>query len=128
MVGLLIYGCLDSGMSDEQTTIKEIRLIIDSFVEERDWKQFHSPKNLAMSLSIEVAELMELFQWLSLEEANQVMESGKVRDDAIDEIADVLIYAFSFCIRNQIDISDAIKQKMKKNIKKYPSDKYRGRF
>tara|TARA_B100001094_G_C17387039_1_gene419497 strand:+ start:63 stop:410 length:348 start_codon:yes stop_codon:yes gene_type:complete len=115
-------------MSDKQTTIQEIRSLIDSFADERDWQQFHSPKNLSMSISIEAAELMELFQWLSLEDAKKVMESGKTRDNAIDEIADVLIYAFAFCIRNNIDISDAISQKMKKNIKKYPKDKYKGRF
>ena len=115
-------------MSDEQTIIKDIKSIIDTFVEERDWKQFHSPKNLSMSLSIEAAELMELFQWLSLDDARKVMESGQTREDAIDEIADVLIYAFAFCIRNKIDISDAIKQKMKKNIKKYPAEDYRGHF
>tara|TARA_B100001559_G_C16219145_1_gene492570 strand:+ start:124 stop:471 length:348 start_codon:yes stop_codon:yes gene_type:complete len=115
-------------MSDKQTTIQEIRSLIDSFADERDWQQFHSPKNLSMSISIEAAELMELFQWLSLEDAKKVMESGKTRDNAIDEIADVLIYAFAFCIRNNIDISDAIRQKMKKNIKKYPKDRYKGRF
>tara|TARA_B100000902_G_scaffold389655_1_gene437200 strand:+ start:1387 stop:1734 length:348 start_codon:yes stop_codon:yes gene_type:complete len=115
-------------MSDKQTTLQEIRSLIDSFADERDWQQFHSPKNLSMSISIEAAELMELFQWLSLEDAKKVMESGKTRDNAIDEIADVLIYAFAFCIRNNIDISDAIRQKMKKNIKKYPKDKYKGRF
>jgi len=115
-------------MSDKQTTIQEIRSLIDSFADERDWQQFHSPKNLSMSISIEAAELMELFQWLSLEDAKKVMESGKTRDNAIDEIADILIYAFAFCIRNNIDISDAIRQKMKKNIKKYPKDKYKGRF
>ena len=115
-------------MSDKQTTIQEIRSLIDSFADERDWQQFHSPKNLSMSISIESAELMELFQWLSLEDAKKVMESGKIRNDAIDEIADVLIYAFAFCIRNNIDISDAIIQKMKKNIKTYPKEEFRGRF
>lgn len=115
-------------MSDRNTTIQEMRSLIDSFADERDWQQFHSPKNLSMSISIESAELMELFQWLSLEDAKKVMESGKTRENAIDEIADVLIYAFAFCIRNNIDISDAIRQKMKKNIKKYPKDKYKGRF
>ena len=115
-------------MSDKQTTLNEIKELIDSFADERDWQQFHSPKNLSMSISIEAAELMELFQWLSLEDAKKVMESGKSRENAIDEIADVLIYAFAFCIRNNIDISDAIRQKMKKNIKKYPKDRYKGRF
>jgi len=115
-------------MSDKQTTLNEIKELIDSFADERDWQQFHSPKNLSMSISIEAAELMEIFQWLSLEEAKKVMKSGKKRDDAIDEIADVIIYAFAFCIRNNIDISDAIRQKMKKNIQKYPKEKFRGRF
>ena len=99
-------------MLDKQTTISQLKSLIDSFVDERDWKQFHSPKNLSMSISIESSELMELFQWLSLEEAKEVMKAGDIRDNAIDEIADVLIYAIAFCIRNNIDISGAIKQKM----------------
>ena len=115
-------------MSDKQTYIQELRSIIETFVDERDWQQFHSPKNLAMSISIESAELMELFQWLSLDEARKVMESGKTREDAVDEIADILIYSFAFCIRNEIDITDAIKQKMKKNINKYPTEDFRGHF
>ena len=115
-------------MSDEQTTIAELRFLINSFVDEREWQQFHSPKNLSMSISIESSELMELFQWLSLEEAKEVMKAGDIRDNAIDEIADILIYAIAFCIRNNIDISGAIKQKMEKNIKKYPAEKFKGRF
>ena len=63
-------------MSDKQTTLNEIKELIDSFADERDWQQFHSPKNLSMSISIEAAELMEIFQWLSLEEAKKVMDSG----------------------------------------------------
>tara|TARA_B100001250_G_C19672966_1_gene732348 strand:+ start:723 stop:1070 length:348 start_codon:yes stop_codon:yes gene_type:complete len=115
-------------MSDEQTTLGELKSLIDSFVDEREWQQFHSPKNLSMSISIESSELMELFQWLSLEEAKEVMKAGDIRDNAIDEIADILIYAIAFCIRNNIDISGAIKQKMEKNIKKYPAEKFKGRF
>ncbi len=115
-------------MSDERTTIGELRFLIDSFVDERDWQQFHSPKNLSMSISIESSELMELFQWLSLEEAKEVMKAGETRENAIDEIADIIIYAIAFCNRNNIDISNAIKQKMEKNIKKYPVDKFKGHF
>ena len=115
-------------MSDEQTTIAELRSLIDSFVDERDWQQFHSPKNLSMSISIESSELMELFQWLSLEEAKEVMKAGETRENAIDEIADIIIYAIAFCNRNNIDISKAIKQKMEKNKKKYPADKFKGHF
>ena len=71
-------------MSDKQTTLNEIKELIDSFADERDWQQFHSPKNLSMSISIEAAELMEIFQWLSLEEAKKVMDSGEKRVDAVD--------------------------------------------
>ena len=119
---------LDLIMSDEQTTLGELRSLINSFVDEREWQQFHSPKNLSMSISIESSELMELFQWLSLEEAKEVMKAGDIRDSAIDEIADVLIYAIAFCVRNNIDISGAIKQKMEKNAIKYPAEKFKGRF
>ena len=115
-------------MSDKDTIIEELKSLIESFVDERDRKQFHSPKNLSMSISIEAAELMELFQWLSLEEAKAVMTAGELRENAIDEIADVMIYALAFCQRNNIDVSDAIKKKMKKNVKKYPAEKFKGHF
>jgi len=115
-------------MSDNKTTIHELKLIVESFVDEREWKQFHSPKNLAMSLSIEAAELMEIFQWLSLDQAQDVMKANETRDNAIDEIADILIYALAFCNRNKIDITDSIKKKMEKNTRKYPAEKFKGHF
>ena len=115
-------------MSDNKTTIHELKLIVEFFVDEREWKQFHSPKNLAMSLSIEAAELMEIFQWLSLDQAQDVMKGNETRDNAIDEIADILIYVLAFCNRNKIDITDAIKKKMEKNIRKYPVEKFKGHF
>ena len=101
-------------MSDNKTTIDELKLIVESFVDERDWKQFHNPKNLAMSLAVEVSELMELFQWLSLDQARDVMKAGDIRENAIDEIADILIYTLAFCNRNNIDIADAIKKKWRR--------------
>ena len=115
-------------MSDKATIIEELKTLIESFIDERDWKQFHSPKNLSMSISIEAAELMELFQWLSLDEAKEVMKEGELREHAIDEIADVMIYALAFCQRNNIDVSYAIKQKIEKNMKKYPVEKFKGHF
>tara|TARA_Y100001970_G_C14198865_1_gene839872 strand:- start:1637 stop:1984 length:348 start_codon:yes stop_codon:yes gene_type:complete len=115
-------------MEDSKTTLKALKKLIKNFVDERDWSQFHSPKNLSMSISIEAAELMEIFQWVSLEKANDIMKSGKTRENAIDEIADVLIYAISFCESNNIDISEAINNKMGKNIVKYPVEKFKGRF
>ena len=115
-------------MADKQTSLEDLKSQVKSFVDEREWNQFHSPKNLAMSLSIESAELMELFQWLDLNESIEAMKKGRLRDDALDEIADIIIYAIAFCNSNNVDISEAVKNKMKKNIKKYPSDKFRGHF
>jgi len=115
-------------MFDNKTTLDELKSIVESFVDERDWQQFHNPKNLTMALSVETAELMELFQWLSLDQAREVMKVGDVRENAIDEIADILIYILAFCNRNKIDITDAIKKKMEKNIQKYPADKFKGHF
>ena len=115
-------------MADSKLTINDLKKIVESFVDERDWKQFHNPKNLAMALSVETSELMELFQWLDLEQAKEVMKSGEVREDALDEIADIFIYLLAFCNTNKIDISDALMKKMKKNIKKYPADKFKGHF
>ena len=105
-----------------------MKSLIEAFVDARDWQQFHSPKNLSMSLSIEAAELMELFQWLDLVEAREAMKTGAVRENAVDEIADVLIYALAFCNSNDIDIEEAVTRKMEKNNQKYPADKFKGHF
>ena len=115
-------------MNDNKTKIGDLKRVVESFVDERDWKQFHSPKNLAMALSVEVSELMELFQWLDLDEAKEAMKAGEVREDALDEVADILIYLLAFCNSNNIDISDALMKKMKKNNEKYPVDKFKGHF
>ena len=115
-------------MTDNKTTITDLKKLVDSFVDERDWKKFHNPKNLSMALSIEVSELMELFQWLDLEQAKKVMKSGEIREKALDEIADIFIYVLAFCNTNKIDISEALINKMKKNVKKYPADEFNGHF
>tara|TARA_B100001250_G_scaffold212835_1_gene182550 strand:- start:477 stop:827 length:351 start_codon:yes stop_codon:yes gene_type:complete len=116
-------------MSDSVTTVDELKKLVESFVSERDWEKFHSPKNLAMSISIEASELMEIFQWLDLDEAKDIIKSDtKERAEVLDEISDVVIYAIAFCNRNKIDLSEAIKEKMKKNIKKYPAEKFKGKL
>ena len=115
-------------MSDNKTTIQGLKSLVQAFVDARDWQQFHSPKNLSMSLSIEAAELMELFQWLDLDEARDAMKTGAGRENAIDEIADGLIYALAFCNSNDIDVAEAVTRKMGKNNQKYPVDKFKGHF
>ena len=77
-------------MSDSTTSLAELRDIVRRFVEERDWKQFHSPKNLSMSLAIEAAELMEHFQWIDIAESRRIADDAARLADVRDEMADVM--------------------------------------
>jgi NTP pyrophosphatase (non-canonical NTP hydrolase) len=114
-------------MSDRQTTVAELRGLVREFVERRDWRQFHAPKNLAMSLAIEAAELMEHFQWISPEDSRRIGESPEQLAQVADELADVLCYALAMSNELDIDLSAAIRQKMTKNEQKYPADQFYGR-
>jgi NTP pyrophosphatase (non-canonical NTP hydrolase) len=96
------------------------------FRRERDWEQFHNPKDIAISLSIEAAELLEWFQWRNKTEIKQMLETDK-REDLEDEIADVAVYLSYLCHDLNIDIEQAIQHKMQKNAAKYPVDKVKGR-
>jgi len=114
-------------MSDAETTVAELRELIQDFVDRRDWRQFHAPKNLAMSLAIEAAELMEHLQWISTEKSREIAaEPGQIAEVS-DELADVLCYALAMANQLDIDLSTAIRSKMKKNEQKYPAEEFRGR-
>ena len=108
-------------MNDKKTTVDNLKEFVKDFVDERDWSQFHSPKNISMALAIESNELMDIFKWDSNDESEKKMFVDTSRQNAMDELADVIIYSIAFANKNGIDISDAILQKMKKNEKKYPS-------
>jgi dCTP diphosphatase len=104
--------------------MKELIKTIRNFAHRRDWDQFHSPKNLAMALSVEVAEIVEHFQWLTQAESNN-MDAAKLA--AIkEEIADVMIYLTQLADRLGIDPVQAAEEKMRINEKKYPVDKVKG--
>ena len=115
-------------MPDHETTVAELRAIVQEFVDERDWQQFHSPKNLAMSMAIEAAELMEHFQWLTIAQANKVAEDREAVEAAGEEVADVLCYLLGMANQLDLDLSEALRAKMVKNRQKYPADEFRGRF
>ena len=115
-------------MSDQSTTIAELRELVANFVAERDWNQFHSPKNLSMSLAIEAAELMEHFQWLTIDQSRAVANDAAKLVEVSDELADVLCYALALANELQIDVASAVREKMVKNAQKYPADEFRGRF
>jgi NTP pyrophosphatase (non-canonical NTP hydrolase) len=115
-------------MSDAQTTVARLRELVEDFVARRDWHQFHTPKNLAMSLAIEAAELMEHFQWLTPEQSRAVTGQPEKLAEVCDELADVLCYALAMANELGIDLSSAIQSKLVKNEQKYPAEEFRGRF
>ncbi len=95
-----------------------------AFAAERDWEQFHSPKNLAMALSVEAAELLEHFQWLT--EAQSQSLTPEQKSEVAHEMADVLLYLVRLSDRLGIDLMAAAQEKMALNAIKYPADKARG--
>ena len=115
-------------MSDSVTTVAELREIVRRFVEERDWHRFHAPKNLAMSMAIEAAELMEHFQWITPEASRQVGDDAQKLHAIGEELADVLCYALAMANELQVDISTVLRRKMERNAVKYPAEIYRGRY
>jgi NTP pyrophosphatase (non-canonical NTP hydrolase) len=115
-------------MNDRGTSVAQLRELVADFVRERDWRQFHTPKNLAMSLAIEAAELMEQFQWLTPEESRAVVGRPERLAAIAEELADVLCYALAMANELQVDLAAAVADKMAKNARKYPADTYRGRW
>lgn len=109
---------------DSKVTVGELRELVAKFVRERDWEKYHNPKDLAMGLSIESAELLELFLWESYEPKAL---RGEIVERAQEELADVAIYCLSLANAQGWDLSEAIRSKIRKNEEKYPAEKYRGR-
>ncbi len=113
---------------DSHTTLADLRGWVREFVERRDWRQFHSPKNLSMALSIEAAELMEHFQWLTQDQSRRVAAQPDRLAPVAEELADVFCYALALANQLDVDVATAIRDKMKKNEQKYPVEEYRGLF
>src|SRR3712207_3445414 len=113
------------GSTSGRTNVNDLRDAIKAFIEERDWEQFHSPKNLAMALSVEVAEVVEHFQWLTEEQSTNLPPEklAEVRQ----EIGDVMIYLTELADKLGIDPVEAAKAKVEINGKKYPADLVKGK-
>jgi NTP pyrophosphatase (non-canonical NTP hydrolase) len=108
-------------MTDQTTTISELKDLLARFVAERDWEQFHNPKNLSMSIAIEAAELMEHFQWVRTDELDSLMQEESLRADVGEELSDIVAFILSLANVLKIDLSDAFQAKMVKNAQKYPA-------
>ncbi|MBT3446803.1 MAG: nucleotide pyrophosphohydrolase [Candidatus Thioglobus sp.] len=98
--------------------ILEIQKQLEEFANDRNWNQFHNPKNLVMALSVEASELVEIFQWLTPEQAEFIMESDE-SEHVKEEIADVLIYLFRLADKLDINLEEAVSEKIIKNSKKH---------
>ena len=113
--------------TDDSTTVAALKARVLAFARERDWEQFHSPKNLSMALAAEAGELMEPFLWVSPEEARRLAADPARQPRIADELADVVVYALQFANMAGIDLSAAISSKMAANAAKYPVERARGR-
>lgn len=104
--------------------MEDLKQALRRFAAERDWDQFHSPKNLASALVVEAAELLERFQWLTEEQSDALSADDK--EKVREEIADVFIYLIRLADKLEVDLLQAARDKLAKNAEKYPIDKARG--
>jgi NTP pyrophosphatase (non-canonical NTP hydrolase) len=112
-------------MPTDTDSLKALSARLATFAAERDWDQFHNPKNLAMAVAGEVGELVEHFQWLTFEQAENLAPT--TRDEVALEAADVLLFLLRLCDKLDIDLAAAAERKLELNAKKYPVAKARGR-
>jgi NTP pyrophosphatase (non-canonical NTP hydrolase) len=115
-------------MPDASTTLATLKDAVRRFAEEREWEPFHSPKNLAMGLAVETAELMEHFLWIDCAESREVVKDAAKLAEVADEVADVGCHLLNLTNALGIDLSEAILAKIVKNALKYPVKKVRGRY
>jgi dCTP diphosphatase len=114
--------------TDADTTIETLRREIAAFIHQRDWEQFHDPKNLSMAIATEAAELMEHFRWVRSEHAADALRDPQSLAGVRDEVADIFAFLLSFANAAQIDLTQALRDKMTRNAKKYPVEQYKGKY
>lgn len=108
----------------EPSPLQELITQLEAFARERDWEQFHAPKNLSMALAVEASELLEIFQWMSESESLDPDANTRVRVG--EELADVFVYCLLLSRKLDIDLLQAARDKLRQNAEKYPADKVRG--
>lgn len=111
---------------DKEVKIHELKEKIKKFCDDRDWDQFHNAKDLAIALSIEASELLEIFRWKNEKEVTELFKNEKKKEAIEDEIADILYFLVRMAQRYNLDLSEALDRKMVKNDKKYPIEKAKG--
>ncbi|WP_341484427.1 nucleotide pyrophosphohydrolase [Clostridium butyricum] len=111
---------------DNKANIQELKDIIKQFCDDRDWEQFHNPKDLAIGLSTEANELLSLFRFKNEDEMKEIFANPKKREDIEDETADIFFFLLRFAQMYGIDLEDSLKRKIEKNNKKYSVEKFKG--
>jgi len=104
----------------------ELKEAVSNFVREREWEKFHNPKDIAISVSIEAAELLENFQWRNDGEIDDMLRNGEYLNSIAEEMADVMIYLVALSNKLDIDLLEVAFKKMEKNKRKYPTSKFKG--
>ncbi len=120
-------GESSSGSAEAGSDIKRLQQAILRFAAEREWQQFHDPKNLAMAVAVEAGELMDHFRWVPNDRALAALDDARTREGVEDEAADVMILLLEFASVCGIDIARAVERKMERNAVRYPVDLARGR-
>ena len=113
-------------MQDDARTIAEAKEIVRRFCKERDWDQYHNPKDLAVGMVTEGSELLEIFRFKTPEECRELLSDPKRLEEIRDELSDVFYFVLRFAQMNDIDLFSALEDKIAKNDAKYPADKVRG--
>lgn len=112
---------------DNTTTIADLKKIIQQFCEERDWNQFHNPKDLAIGISTEANELLDIFRFKSSEQMREMFKNDITKNHIEEEIADVLFFVLRFAQMNNLDLESCLTKKLQKNAEKYSVEKSRGK-
>ncbi len=111
---------------DNETTVEDLKKLVQKFCEDRDWDKYHQPKDLAISVITEAAELLEPFRFKSDTQVKQMMQDSKKKDEISQEVSDVLYFILRFAQMNKIDLSTELRRKLDINSKRYPIDKAKG--
>lgn len=111
---------------DSETTIKDLKDKVQKFCEDRDWDQYHNAKDLAIGISTEASELLDIFRFKSEKQIEEMFNDTKKREKISDEMADTLYFIIRFAQKYNVDLSSSLKTKLEKNDKKYPVEKARG--
>jgi NTP pyrophosphatase (non-canonical NTP hydrolase) len=114
-------------LKDPETTVDDLKVAIRKFIRERDWEKYHNPKDIAESICIEAAELLQLFQWQKPENSREVADNPSKLKQVKEELADIAIYCLSMANAIEIDVAEAVFQKINLNKTKYPVSLYKGK-